>query len=219
MLLLKGCVDTLYAYDRSYKIVTNARYWLGIGEQFNSNDNESDKVMLLFDCLVDTDITREPEDYQIRLLERIKWFYSSEYEVCNNFATGTQTRKGANRTNSNIAYSFEIDGGRIFSAFYKTYHIDIEKELDTLHWWKFMAMFNDLSIDSNFKGFFTHYRNYDKNSSEYRESKPETKRIIDEQINRVLITSNNFEVREQAKSKLDILREKAKVPLRNVCTL
>lgn len=205
MLLLKGCVDTLYAYDKPYKIITNAKHWLDIGEQLNSNDNYNNKVMLLFNCLIDRDITREPKEYQARLLERIKWFYSCEYEMCNNFVSNT-------KANNNIVYSFDIDGGRIFSAFYKTYKVDIESMLDTLHWWKFMAMFNDLSSESNFKVFFMYYRNYDKNSKEYQEAKPETKQIIDDNINKVLIspTGNGFEVHEQAKSRLAILREKAK---------
>lgn len=179
MFLLKGEIDTLYAYDRAYKIITNARHWIALSENLETA-NGTDRALLLLNSTQDVDIMKEPREYQSRLLERIVWFYTCEYDKCNNY-------KVKRKRNDNILYRFDIDSGRIFSAFYKTYGIDIEKELDTMHWWKFMALFNDLESESNFKGIYMYYRGYDRFSKEYTDAIPEMKTQIDKQIRSVLI--------------------------------
>lgn len=45
-------------------------------------------------------------------------------------------------------YSFSRDGGLIYSAFRYQYGIDLQQ--DELHWWAFLALFQDLSADSRF---------------------------------------------------------------------
>ncbi len=45
--------------------------------------------------------------------------------------------------NDDPVYSFEIDSGRIVSAFRKVFGIDISKE--RIHWFQFVAMLGDLS--------------------------------------------------------------------------
>ena len=65
----------------------------------------------------------------------------------------------------NEIYDFEKDEHLIFSAFYRTYKIDIEQELDYLHWWKFKAMFNDLDSESKFVGTYMYYRGLDISES------------------------------------------------------
>lgn len=47
-------------------------------------------------------------------------------------------------------YSFERDGGLIYTAILQTYGIDIEADGDTLHWWKFLAMIRDISPQTSF---------------------------------------------------------------------
>ncbi|MGM9594173.1 MAG: Gp15 family bacteriophage protein [Candidatus Onthomonas sp.] len=45
-------------------------------------------------------------------------------------------------------YSFDRDGGLIYSAFRAQYSIDLQRE--ELHWWAFLALFHDLSPDCRF---------------------------------------------------------------------
>jgi hypothetical protein len=45
-------------------------------------------------------------------------------------------------------YSFSQDAGFIFAAFRQTHGIDLEAE--TLHWWKFLALFSDLGAETTF---------------------------------------------------------------------
>lgn len=53
-------------------------------------------------------------------------------------------------------YSFKKDGNYIFTGINSTHHIDIEANRD-IHWWKFMAMFMDMSADCMF-GEIVYYR-------------------------------------------------------------
>lgn len=46
-------------------------------------------------------------------------------------------------------YSFTKDGQFIYSAFLQTYGVDLQTA--DMHWWKFVAMFNDLSEDTTFE--------------------------------------------------------------------
>ena len=45
-------------------------------------------------------------------------------------------------------YSFSKDAPLIYSAFRQTHGVDLERE--DLHWWKFIALFMDLSGDTAF---------------------------------------------------------------------
>jgi hypothetical protein len=45
-------------------------------------------------------------------------------------------------------YSFTKDASLIFSAFRQTHGIDLETE--QMHWWKFIALFMDLGVDTAF---------------------------------------------------------------------
>lgn len=58
--------------------------------------------------------------------------------------------------NERRIYSFKKDGNYIFTGINATHHIDIEKESD-LHWWKFVALFMDMSSECMF-GELIYYR-------------------------------------------------------------
>lgn len=48
-------------------------------------------------------------------------------------------------------YSFTRDADFIYSAFLQTYGVDLRDPETRLHWWKFCAMFGDLSPDTTFE--------------------------------------------------------------------
>ncbi len=180
MLLTNGQVDTIEVFDRQFRIITNARHWINKSILLDKVQNANAKVSIIFDCLSDQkdrlEVYHLEPLYIKRLFNKILDFYHCSYEKCNDYKP--------RNNNSNKLYDFSIDSGRIFSAFYKTYHIDIEAMLDDIHWWKFMAMFNDLSNETIFKGTYMHFRGYDRNSNEYRKFSAEHKKDIEDFISR-----------------------------------
>ncbi len=183
MLLTNGEVNTIEVFDKQFPIITNARHWINKTVMLEQTKNSNARVDIILNCLANKKdrlevYTLEPV-YIKRLFNKILDFYHCEYETCNDYKPAVK--------NTNKLYDFVIDSGRIFSAFYKTYGIDIEEKLDTIHWWKFMAMFNDLSSETIFKGTYMHFRGYDRNSSEYRKAKVEHKKIIDDFIARCVL--------------------------------
>ena len=50
-------------------------------------------------------------------------------------------------------YSFEKDAQFIYAAFKHTHNIDLEKE--SMHWWKFIALFMDLGSDTTFSNLIS----------------------------------------------------------------
>ncbi len=200
MLLLLGEIEALEVNGRAYSIITNARFWINTIKTLKLAITEEEKAFILLQA-VEIDLINTTPQIINRLLERITWFYTCEYEKCNN-------HKSKIKGNNNILYDFYTDGGRVYSAFYLTYGIDIESILDNMHWWKFMALFNDLSKESNLKGYYMHYRSYNKNSKEYKDASNDIRRMIDEQIQNVVI--NNSEPIIEKESLLENKRKKTR---------
>ncbi|MBO5568825.1 MAG: bacteriophage Gp15 family protein [Clostridia bacterium] len=69
------------------------------------------------------------------------WFYScgKKNRKANNRAEGKAKRPGI----AARAYDFEVDAPLIYAAFLDQYRIDLN-EIETLHWWKFAALFSAL---------------------------------------------------------------------------
>ena len=72
-------------------------------------------------------------------------------------------------------YSFSKDGNYIFTGINQTHHIDIE-EKETLHWWKFMSLFMDMSTDCMF-GELMYYRTRKQEGKLTEEEKKNYKKI------------------------------------------
>ena len=73
-----------------------------------------------------------------KALEEIVWFYK-----------GGDKKENTNRTkndNKKQIYSYEFDAEYIYSAFMQQYKIDLNS-IKYLHWWKFKALFTNLSED------------------------------------------------------------------------
>jgi len=74
-------------------------------------------------------------------------------------------------------FSYTKDASYIFSGINSTHHIDLEKEPD-LHWWKFMALFMDMSPDCMF-GELTYYRRRKAEGKLTKEEKEQYQKIKD----------------------------------------
>ena len=57
---------------------------------------------------------------------------------------GTTERSAVGRRRMDKIYDFDVDSALFYAAFLTQYRIDLN-EIDYLHWWKFMAMFEGLS--------------------------------------------------------------------------
>lgn len=75
------------------------------------------------------------ENYE-EAIEKIMWFYRCGEEI-------KSGNKGSNKSNNIKLYDFEQDGNFIFSSFYTQYRLDLQ-DIEYLHWWKFMSLFNSL---------------------------------------------------------------------------
>lgn len=76
-----------------------------------------------------------------KAIEDILWFYRCGKELANS--------KGTNKGTKKQIYNYEFDAEYIYSAFMQQYGIDLQ-DIKELHWWKFKALFNGLSENTQF---------------------------------------------------------------------
>lgn len=76
-----------------------------------------------------------------KAIEYMLWFYRCGKELANS------NEEENNNNKNNQIYSYEFDDKKIYSAFLQQYNIDL-KEIEYMHWWKFKALFDGLSEDT-----------------------------------------------------------------------
>lgn len=143
------------------------RTWLNIDIELRKNKD----ISILFSAIkkivkdnveVKLDDTSDPKYITEVLIEKLKWF----------LVGGKVNKKSDNQSNE-ILFDWEVDEKVIYSAFWKNYRIDLDKK--NLHWFSFLAMFNDLS-DCVFTDYYMKYRGMtNKDIKSY--SKEEQQRI------------------------------------------
>ena len=82
-----------------------------------------------------------PDDIK-QAVEVILWFYKCGRE---NQDKNSEDAKVSNK--AEMIYSFDHDDEYIYSAFLDQYNIDLQ-DIDSLHWWKFRALFKGLKEDN-----------------------------------------------------------------------
>ena len=187
MFLSNGLVDRFDIGGDVYAIQTSARFWIAISLLLEEA-HASEKVGIYFSSVIlkkGQELPKDPLKIET-LLSMISGFYNCDYDKINDFKPVQNPYKKA--------FDYDVDAGRIYSAFYQTYGIDIEDKLDTMHWWKFRALFDNLSSETRLVSYFMHYRNYDRKQFEYtNDKKGVLKSKIDEAIN-IVSFSNDFDV-------------------------
>lgn len=78
-----------------------------------------------------------------KAIEQMLWFYRCGKEELANSNTINENK--SNKRNQ--IYSYEFDDSYIYSAFLQQYTIDLQ-EIKYMHWWKFKALFDGLSEDT-----------------------------------------------------------------------
>jgi hypothetical protein len=77
-----------------------------------------------------------------KAIQDMLWFYRCGKELADSKENNIVER------NKQI-YSYEFDDDKIYSAFMEQYNIDLQ-DIKYLHWWKFKALFNALSENTQF---------------------------------------------------------------------
>lgn len=129
-MILYPLPTTIEVHGQEYPIQTNFRNWI-LFEELLGDDEIPNRFK--FKKLLELVCLEFPEDL-LATYEALLEFY-----LCGKKPTNS---KGG----GDIAYSFDEDSNLIFTAFFKTYGLDLEN-IEYLHWWKFKALFNDLNDD------------------------------------------------------------------------
>ena len=98
-----------------------------------------------------------------KALEEIVWFYKGGDRIEN------KANKNNENNNKKQIYSYEFDAEYIYSAFMQQYKIDLNS-IRYLHWWKFKALFANLSEDVFFSKIIQ-YRTVELSSIKDKEMK------------------------------------------------
>lgn len=77
-----------------------------------------------------------------KAIQDMLWFYRCGKELADSKENNIVERKKQ-------IYSYEFDDDKIYSAFMEQYNIDLQ-DIKYLHWWKFKALFNALSENTQF---------------------------------------------------------------------
>lgn len=107
------------------------------------------------------------KDYE-KALKDIIWFYKGGDKPENKKEKGKENNKKQ-------IYSYEFDAEYIYSAFMQQYRIDLNS-ITYLHWWKFKALFTNLSEDVLFSKIMK-YRAIELNSIKDKETKKYYKKM------------------------------------------
>lgn len=123
-------------YD-GIKINTDFRTFILFELLMQDNElSDNEKAMTAFSLFFDEEVDIE------KGIECILWFYRCGKEENKN------TKNTTEKNNKQI-YSFEFDDEYIYSAFLQQYNIDLNS-IKYLHWWKFKALLQGLSDDTQF---------------------------------------------------------------------
>lgn len=206
MLLTRTLPNKLNAFDKTFEIITNARFWISVTVEYENLDGNFEAQMdLLLGCIKDKDYFYNLSDkYKKRLLERIHWFFN-----CDIFRSNDNKREHEKEETEKL-YDFERDGGDITAAFQAAYKIDLTTELDSMHWWRFMALFNYLPEDTHFVSYKLHYRRLKKTDYEYRNASDDMKIIIDRVKESVSLKEDELRLEDIVLSEEESIFEKIK---------
>ncbi len=128
-----------------YEIHSDFRTWIKLTQEFFLQEITSMSIAKAL-CAVYKEIPPNPEQAITAMFE----FYTG--------ANQRQQKNGKKTRERRMVFDFDVDSALIFSSFFEQYHIDLSKE--TLHWWTFRSLFDNLSPSTPF-GKALHFRSID----------------------------------------------------------
>ena len=87
-----------------------------------------------------------PNDVE-KAVDQIKWFYRCGDELDEENEKAPVKRRYHQRKSKDPAFVFSQDAAYIYASFREQYGIDLTQG-ESLHWWKFMALFESLDEDT-----------------------------------------------------------------------
>ena len=132
--LIHPLPQSLWIGGRDYPIRTDFRFWILITEVLGDGRLPPMRKLELAAQIAGLDSL--PDD-RAALASAILEFASCGEKPVSSPSAGASP-----------VFDFSSDGGAIFSAFLRVYHIDLTSE--TLHWWKFLSLLRDLPPDTEF---------------------------------------------------------------------
>ena len=142
-------VGGLPTHFGKFKVDTNFRKWVYyhlVLETENLNDNE------LLDFAIDWFFGKQWEDDDFNVFEAfdyIVWFYSLGEVDKKPVKQPKKTTEDQKQQGERIL-CYQQDAIHIYSAFLKTYNIDLNT-VEGLHWWKFQSLLIDLDENTQLK--------------------------------------------------------------------
>lgn len=118
-----------------YPINWDFRIGIKLDELINSDLSENEKfqkMLELYYPIIPADL--------VSAIEKIIWFYRCGEKI---EEEDEKKKRYRSRKDKEPAWIFVQDSPYIYSAFKEQYDMDLT-EMDTLHWWKFMALFESL---------------------------------------------------------------------------
>lgn len=160
--------ESVWVHEKWIPIITDFREYIRLFDMLRSDELESrEKVFIiqeyfLEDTVIDIDAIAALSDF-ILMLDPL----DSDDKRC--------TEEKAEETKSKNLFSYSIDYPYILSGFLRDYGIDLET-IEYLHWWKFRALFDGLSDDTEIKQRIM-YRGIDLSTIKDKDEKKRIARI------------------------------------------
>lgn len=138
-LLIDELPTSVFIDGVSYEI--NTDYRIGIMFEtmmLDSEISDADKLKKALNLFFGHNI---PDDLSAAV-DKIMWFYDCGKRKDNG------SRRRRRKVEKKRVYDYDYDDAYIYAAFLQQYGVDLQDE--SLHWWKFKAMFRSLSDNTEF---------------------------------------------------------------------
>lgn len=136
-ILTETLPDFIVVKGQKCQIKTDFKVWLEFSHIFSDEQITPEKIIRIFTLMF-----FELPPNMLEAMNGLVSFFSHSQET-----KGTSSRK-ENKKETKKYYDFEYDADLIFSGFYQQYKIDLTES--NMHWWKFKALLNGLSDETQF---------------------------------------------------------------------
>lgn len=130
-ILTERLPDYIIAGGRKHPIKTDFKIWLEFSELIKNKGFDSKKIVNIFKLLFD--------ELPPNLLEALRAVFEF-------YAHSDKSDTKSREKNKKRVFDFEYDADLIYASFMQQYKIDLTEA--SMHWWKFKALFQSLSEDT-----------------------------------------------------------------------
>lgn len=132
-ILTETLPEQLVICGKECPIRTDFRVWLQFSEEISAPIDSAEKAIKIFSLV----FYKLPPN-----------FFDAINAVLEFYAHGERGQNTGGKSSKENVFDFAFDGNRIYAAFMQQYGIDLTRA--EMHWWKFKALFDNLSEDTQF---------------------------------------------------------------------